>query len=117
MSSVEDTEDVDVKDLLEVVGGEFESGLDDRDTRVGSDGVDGTEVLLDLGEGRLDLVRVSDVALVGLNLAVVLLGEVSSDFLGILEIRRKRNPSVPAPLRIRSRTSSSTHLGRVVDHG
>lgn len=91
LSSVEHTENVDVEHLLEVVGGEFESGFDDRDTRVGSNGVNRSEVLFDLSESRLDLVRVSDVALVSLDSLVVLLGEVGSDFLGV--------------------------LGRVVDHG
>lgn len=112
LGRVEDAEDVDVEDLLEVVGGELERGLDDRDARVGGDGVDLAEVLLDLGKGRLDLVRVSDVALVRLDRLVVLLGEVGSDFLGILWV---------SSLLIRSffsRTLSlSTNLGRVVDHG
>lgn len=85
LSSVEDSENVDVEDLLEVFRSEFESGFDDRDTRVGSDGVDFSEVLFDLSEGRLDLVRVSDVALVSLDGLVVLLGEVGSDFLGVLQ--------------------------------
>ena len=84
LSSVENSEDVDVEHLLEVFRSEFESGLDDRDTRVCGDGVNGSQVLFDLGESRLDLVRVSNVALVGLNLSVVLLGEVSSNFFGIL---------------------------------
>jgi hypothetical protein len=46
--------------------------------------VDGTESLVNLLEGRLDLLGVSNITLPSLDLDVVLLGEVGSDVVGIL---------------------------------
>lgn len=84
LSRVEDTEDVDTKDLVEVVGSQLERRLDDRDTRVCDDALDLAEVLLDLRKRRLDLVCIRDVALVRLDRLAPLLREARGDFVGVL---------------------------------
>lgn len=71
-------------DFAEVGLLHVQSILDDRYTGVGDDAVNGTESLVNLLEGRLDLLGVADVTLPCLDLDVVLLGEVGSDVVCVL---------------------------------
>lgn len=85
LGSLEDTENVDTKHLVEVVLVQLEGRLDDRDTRVGNEADDVAEVLLNLVEGLSNVTHVTrDVALVRLDFGIPLLGQALSDLIGVL---------------------------------
>ncbi len=81
LGRVEDTENVGVVDVTEVVGGEFDGGLDDGNTGVGKETSDGAKLLVGLLDGLLDEIGISDIALVGLDLDAKLLGNLLGSFL------------------------------------
>lgn len=83
LAAVEDTENVGLVDVVEVVCSQFQSGLDDRDTGVGEQASDLTELLLCFLGGLLDELGVADVTLVGLDLDAILLCDVGGGLLGL----------------------------------
>lgn len=83
LGSVEDTENVHVEHLVEIIRSELRGGLDHRDTGVRSKGGDLTELLLSLLNDLLNLVGITDIALVCLNLDAILLGDLSGVLLRV----------------------------------
>lgn len=76
--------DVDVVDEREVLLLHLKRILDDRDTGVGDEAGDLAELVVDLLEGALDELGIADIALPGLDLDAVLLGDLRGDLGGVL---------------------------------
>ena len=83
LGSVEDTKNVHVEHLMEVIRSELRSGLRNRDTSVRNKGGDFAELLSSLLNDLLNLVGIADIALVRLNLDAELLSDLLSVLLRI----------------------------------
>lgn len=83
LGRVEDTEDVGVVNVTEVIGGEFDSGLDDGNTGVGEETSNLSEFVLSLLERLLDELGITDIALISPALNTELLGNLGGSLLSL----------------------------------
>ena len=83
LGRVEDTENVGVVDVSEVIGGELDGGLNDGNTGVGEETSDLSEIILGLLDGLLDELGITNIALVGLALDAKLLGDLVGGLLSL----------------------------------